>query len=284
MRGLGKGLDALISGSTMQQKASETTVSVYLIDNNTDQPRKYFNEEKLKELATSIEQHGVIQPIIVKKEGERYKIIAGERRYRAARLAGLNEVPVIVRDMDEQETLEVSLIENLHREDLNPMEEAEAIEKLIEEHDLTQEQAAQKLGRSRSAVTNTLRLLQLPKPIQQLLRTGKLTEGHARVLSAIDDEKMMLIIADKAAQGGWSVRETENRVYELVSGKKNKKTKPKKDRISVYMRNAQDKLTEHLGSKVKMSGNDNKGKIVIEYSSKKELSGLFDMIIGKKDE
>ena len=284
MRGLGKGLDALISGSTMQQKALETTVSVYLIDNNTDQPRKYFNEEKLKELASSIEQHGVIQPIIVKKEGERYKIIAGERRYRAARLAGLNEVPVIVRDMDEQETLEVSLIENLHREDLNPMEEAEAIEKLIEEHDLTQEQAAQKLGRSRSAVTNTLRLLQLPKPVQQMLRTGKLTEGHARVLSAIDDEKMMLIIADKAAQCGWSVRETENRVYELVSGKKNKKTKSKNDRISVYMRNAQDKLTEHLGSKVKMSGNDNKGKIVIEYSSKKELSGLFDMIIGKKDE
>ena len=172
MKGLGKGLDALLGGSGFEESSVVSTLSVYLIDTNLDQPRKTFDEAKLKELATSIEQHGVVQPIIVKKYDDRYKIIAGERRFRAARMAGLNEVPVIVRDLDEQEVLEVSLIENLQRENLNPIEEAAAIRALMDEHDLTQEEVAKRLGKSRPAIANSVRLLALPEEIKALVLDG----------------------------------------------------------------------------------------------------------------
>ena len=239
--------------------------SVYLIDNNSDQPRKKFDEAKLVELANSIAQHGIVQPIIVRKVGERYSIIAGERRFRAARRAGLNEVPVIVREMDEQQVLEVSLIENLQRENLNALEEAAAIRTLMDEHDLTQDEVAKRLGKSRPAIANAVRLLSLPEELQALV---------------LEDEELMIKLAGLAAAEGWSVRETERRVADALDAKKLEKRQPKREKLSTDMKSAQDSLREHLGTKVRFRGDENKGKIVIEYYSKDELAGIYDRIMG----
>ena len=283
MKGLGKGLDALLGGSTVAESSNTVnTLSVYLIDTNADQPRKQFDEAKLVELATSIEQHGVVQPIIVKKSDERYKIIAGERRFRAARLAGLNEVPVIVRDLSEQEVLEVSLIENLQRENLNPVEEAQAIRALMDEHDLTQEEVAKRLGKSRPAIANSVRLLALPHELQQLLLDGRLQAGHCRVLASIPDEQLMVKTALQAADSEWSVRETEQRVAALLALHSLERKQPKRSRLSNDIRHAQDKLRERLGTKVSFKGDDDRGKIVIEYFSKDELTNIYDLIMGEK--
>ena len=283
MKGLGKGLDALLGGSTVAESSNTVnTLSVYLIDTNAEQPRKQFDEAKLVELATSIEQHGVVQPIIVKKSDERYKIIAGERRFRAARLAGLNEVPVIVRDLSEQEVLEVSLIENLQRENLNPVEEAQAIRALMDEHDLTQEEVAKRLGKSRPAIANSVRLLALPQELQQLLLDGRLQAGHCRVLASIPDEQLMVKTALQAADGEWSVRETEQRVAALLALHSLERKQPKRSRLSNDIRHAQDKLRERLGTKVSFKGDDDRGKIVIEYFSKDELTNIYDLIMGEK--
>ncbi len=284
MKGLGKGLDALLGGSSIPEGSTVSTLSVYLIDTNFDQPRKTFDEAKLKELSVSIEQHGVVQPIIVKKSDDRYKIIAGERRFRAARMAGLNEVPVIVRDLDEQEVLEVSLIENLQRENLNPIEEAAAIRALMDEHDLTQEEVAKRLGKSRPAVANSVRLLALPEEIRNLLLDGKLQAGHCRVLASIPDDQLMINTAIKAADGEWSVRETEQRVASLLALKSLERKQPKRSRLSNDIRHAQDKLRERLGTKVSFKGDDDRGKIVIEYFSKDELTNIYDLIMGEKAE
>lgn len=283
MKGLGKGLDALLGGSTVPESSNTVnTLSVYLIDTNAEQPRKQFDEAKLVELATSIEQHGVVQPIIVKKSDERYKIIAGERRFRAARLAGLNEVPVIVRDLSEQEVLEVSLIENLQRENLNPVEEAQAIRALMDEHDLTQEEVAKRLGKSRPAIANSVRLLALPQELQQLLLDGRLQAGHCRVLASIPDEQLMVKTALQASDGEWSVRETEQRVAALLALHSLERKQPKRSRLSNDIRHAQDKLRERLGTKVSFKGDDDRGKIVIEYFSKDELTNIYDLIMGEK--
>lgn len=265
----------------MPNETAISTLSIYLIDNNSDQPRKKFDEEKLRELAASIEQHGVVQPIIIRKNGERYSIIAGERRFRAARMAGLNEVPVIVREMDEQEVLEVSLIENLQRENLNPLEEAQAIRMLMDEHDLTQEEVARRLGKSRPAVANSVRLLVLPEEVRGLLLSGGIQAGHARVLSSITDEKVLIEAAKRAAVEGWSVRETERRVEALLNENNIDKKQSKKVKLSSDLMSAQDSLREHLGTKVSFKGNEEKGRIVIEYFSREELNGIFDTIMGK---
>ncbi len=277
-------MDALLGGSSIPEGSTVSTLSVYLIDTNFDQPRKTFDEAKLKELSVSIEQHGVVQPIIVKKSDDRYKIIAGERRFRAARMAGLNEVPVIVRDLDEQEVLEVSLIENLQRENLNPIEEAAAIRALMDEHDLTQEEVAKRLGKSRPAVANSVRLLALPEEIRNLLLDGKLQAGHCRVLASIPDDQLMINTAIKAAGGEWSVRETEQRVASLLALKSLERKQPKRSRLSNDIRHAQDKLRERLGTKVSFKGDDDRGKIVIEYFSKDELTNIYDLIMGEKAE
>ena len=283
MKGLGKGLDALLGGSSYSEGNTVTAVSVYLIDNNADQPRKTFNDDKLRELAESIEQHGVIQPIIVQRKGDRYRIIAGERRFRAARMAGLNEVPVIVRDLNEQEVREVSLIENLQRENLNSIEEARAIKALMDEHDLTQEQVSKRLGRSRSAVANSTRLLDLPEAVQELLIEGKLQPGHARVLSTITDEDLLVKTARQAAVYEWSVRETEQRVQQVLSQNEMVKKQPKRSKMSNDMKQAQDRLREKLGTKVVLKGDEDRGSIVIDYFSKDELLAVFDKIMGKAE-
>ena len=285
MKGLGKGLEALLGNSSnIIEENTVNTVSVYLIDTNADQPRKVFDDEKLKELADSIEQHGVIQPLIVQTAGERYRIIAGERRFRAARLAGLNEVPVIVRDLNEQEVLEVSLIENLQRENLNAIEEARAIKALIDEHDLRQEDVAKRLGKSRPAIANSMRLLALPEAVQKLVTEAKLQAGHCRVLASIPNDELLTVTAKQAAAQGWSVRETEQRVQQLLSERSLEKKQPKRSKLSNDMKQAQDSLRERLGTKVSFKGDDDKGKIVIEYFSREELSGIYDVIMGRRSE
>ncbi len=279
MKGLGKGLDALLGGYNAPEEKDINNVSVYLIDNNSEQPRKQFDESKLRELADSIEQHGVVQPIIVRRCGERYTIVAGERRYRAARLAGLNEIPVIVRDLNEQEVREIALVENLQRENLNPIEEAAAIRALMDEHDLTQDEVSKKLGKSRSAVANAVRLLNMPEKIQELLLDGRLQAGHARVIASIPNDDIMCRLAEQAVKEGWSVRETEKQVNALLEERKLPKKQPKKTAISNDMCTAQEAMREHLGTKVTFKGSEDKGKIVIEYFSKDELQGIYELIM-----
>ncbi len=280
-RGLGKGLDALLGGYEPQEREPTATLSVHLIDINASQPRKQFDETKLDELAKSIERHGVVQPIIVRKNGARYTIVAGERRYRAARRAGLTEVPVIVRELDDEQVLEVALIENLQREDLNPIETAAAIKFLMEQHDLTQEEVSKRLGKSRPAIANTVRLLSLPEPIRELLRGGAIQAGHARVLASIPEDALMCETAAAAAKNGWSVRETEARVEALLKAKNLPKRQPKTQQsLSNDLSSAQESLRERLGTKVSLKGSEKKGRIVIEYYSSDELNDIFDTIMG----
>ena len=281
---LGRGLDALIGSYEPQENDAVKTVDISLIDNNPGQPRKQFDEDKLSELAHSIEQHGVVQPLIVKKNGARYTIIAGERRFRAARLAGLNEVPVLVRELNEQEILEVALIENLQRENLNAMEEARAIKQLMDEHDLTQEDVAKRLGKSRPAIANSVRLLSLPEEIQQFLSDGKLQAGHCRVLASVPDDELMVRLARLAIIDGWSVRETEERVKQALEKSALEKRQPKREKLSNDAKKAQDALRERLGTKVSLTGSDDRGRIVIEYFSKDELITIFDTIMGNNAE
>lgn len=283
MKGLGKGLDALLGGS-INKDGAISMLSVYLIDNNADQPRKRFDERKLEELAASIEQHGVVQPIIVKPNGDRYTIIAGERRFRAARIAGLNEVPSIIREIDEQEVRELALIENLQRENLNAIEEAFAIRALMDEHDLTQDAVAKRLGKSRPAIANTLRLLTLPEEVIKLVADGLLQPGHCRALGTITDDELMTELARQAVREGWSVRETERMVEKALEVKALEKRQTKRSKLSNDLVSAQDALRERLGTKVSIKGSEESGRIVIEYYSPEELNGLFDKIMGKTED
>lgn len=280
-RGLGKGLDALLGefNETPPQGVSE--IDVRLLDVNKSQPRKQFDEEKLQELAESIRRHGVVQPILVRKKGERYTIVAGERRYRAARLAGLNTVPVVVRELEEQQVMEVALIENIQREDLNPVEEAAAIRFLMKQHDLTQEEVAERISKSRSAIANTLRLLSLPEEALELLRDGSLSAGHGRALAAMKDEKLQLRLAKEAVEQGYSVRQME-----LLAKKYAEEQKPKEKtaaRMLPELFDAQEHLRARLGTRVKISGSEKKGKIVIEYFSPEDLQRIYDMIGGSAE-
>ncbi|MBR5292404.1 MAG: ParB/RepB/Spo0J family partition protein [Clostridia bacterium] len=281
-KALGKGLDALLGDFSEPQASGLQEMDIYLIDTNEDQPRKTFDKEKLEELAESLKLHGVVQPIVVRKMGERYSIIAGERRYRAARMAGLATVPVVVRDMDEMQAREVALIENIQRENLNPIEEAAAIKSLMDLHDLTQEEVSRRISKSRPAVSNTIRLLSLPDEVQDMVKQGQLQAGHARAILAIPDDLNRTIIARRIAQSGASVREAERIVkaelnprMEPVTPKAEKRT-PDPD-----LRAAEDALRERLGTKVSIQGSAAKGKLVIEYYTKDQLSGLYDLLIGE---
>ena len=281
-KALGKGLDALLGDFSEPQASGLQEMDIYLIDTNEDQPRKTFDKEKLEELAESLKLHGVVQPIVVRKMGERYSIIAGERRYRAARMAGLSTVPVVVRDMDEMQAREVALIENIQRENLNPIEEAAAIKSLMDLHDLTQEEVSRRISKSRPAVSNTIRLLSLPDEVQDMVKQGQLQAGHARAILAIPDDLNRTIIARRIAQSGASVREAERIVkaelnprMEPVTPKAEKRT-PDPD-----LRAAEDALRERLGTKVSIQGSAAKGKLVIEYYTKDQLSGIYDLLINE---
>lgn len=275
--GLGRGMDALfLDNSATGNETSGTMLSINEIEPNRNQPRKNFSEKGLEELAKSIEQNGIIQPILVRPMSDgSYQLIAGERRWRAARMAGLHEVPVTIREMTDEEASVFALIENLQREDLNPVEEAEGLKSLIESYGFTQEEAADRVGKSRTAVTNTLRLLKLPSPVLQLLGDGKLSAGHARALLGLDDEKEMLRIAQTTIAQELSVRQVEKMVKYAAQGEKPKPKKRDKKRDKYYDE-VEIALTNMLGRKVKiyLSSSGHKGTLEFEFFGKEDLTKL----------
>ena len=296
-KGLGKGLDSLIPDkSTQVAKPSDSSkkendgvkkeklsngyvmVKINEVEPNREQPRKDFDEDALLELSDSIKQYGVIQPLLVQKRDGFYEIIAGERRWRAAKLAGIKEVPVNIKEYSEQEMVEVALIENIQREDLNPIEEAMAYKRLIEEFNLKQDELAERVSKSRTAVTNSMRILKLSKRVQQMIVDDMISTGHARALLAIDDEEVQYTIANKIFDEKLSVRETEKLVKDL--------NKPKKEKPEVEVANSfvyeslEEKLKSKMGTKVNVKHKPNgKGKIEIEYYSDDELEHIFEMIM-----
>jgi ParB family chromosome partitioning protein len=276
-RGLGKGLGALLPGVDTEEDSPIKEIKLTEIEPNKSQPRKNFDEEKLEALAESIKTHGVIQPIIVKKlESGFYQIIAGERRWRAARLAGLKTIPVIIKDYEKKEVLEIALIENLQREDLNPIEESEAYQNLINEFNLTQEEISARVGKSRSAIANALRLLNLPEGIKQLLIEDKISSGHARAILSIDNIELQIQVANKVVNEGLSVRETEKYVKALVS-QKSKKNKKDNKLSHVYI-DIQNRMSQNLGTKVRIYPGANKSKIEIEYYSDDDLERIMNLL------
>lgn len=277
-KGLGRGLDALLGDYTQPTPEGVQELDIHLIDTNAGQPRKDFDQEKLQELADSIRQHGVVQPILLRQNGERYVIVAGERRFRAARLAGLEKVPAIVKDLDEAQVMEVALIENLQREDLNPIEEAAAIRFLMQQHDLTQEEVSRRLSKSRPAIANSLRLLTLPEPVQAYLRNGKLQAGHARALAGLQDPEAQAVLADKIAGEGLSVRAAESLARE--QGQKPPRQKKEPPATDPDLAAAEASLREWLGTKVSIQGSSQRGRIVIEYYNAELLQGIYDLLRG----
>ncbi len=277
-KGLGRGLDALLGDYTQPTPEGVQQVDIRRIDTNAGQPRKDFDQEKLQELADSIRQHGVVQPILLRQNGERYVIVAGERRFRAARLAGLEKVPAIVKDLDEAQVMEVALIENLQREDLNPIEEAAAIRFLMQQHDLTQEEVSKRLSKSRPAIANSLRLLTLPEPVQAYLRNGKLQAGHARALAGLQDPEAQAVLADKIVGEGLSVRAAESLARE--QGQKPPRQKKEPPATDPDLAAAEASLREWLGTKVSIQGSSQRGRIVIEYYNAELLQGIYDLLRG----
>ena len=285
-RGLGRGLNALLSDEalniTAEGQATIKIVDINDVEPNFGQPRKKFSKEELQELSQSILEYGVIQPLIVREKNNKYEIVAGERRYRAARLAGLKELPIIIKFFSDQQTLEVALIENIQREDLNPMELACAYSLLMERFDLTQEQVADKVGKSRTAVTNILRLLKLTPYVQEKLREDAISYGHARAILAIKDIKLQKQLTDLVIEKQLSVREIEKYIQNLSSNKDNKKKDKEKELYNPFYREIQEDLQRVLGTKVAISKGAKKGKIEIEYYSDEELSRIIQIINANK--
>lgn len=292
--GLGKGLDSLIPNKTVKttekqanktqkekvkvEKSGETIVKITQVESNSEQPRKDFDEDALLELADSIKQFGVLQPLLVQKKNDYYEIIAGERRWRAAKLAGLKEVPVLVREYTEQEVVEISLIENIQRENLNPIEEAIAYKRLLKEFHLKQDEIAERVSKSRTAVTNSMRLLKLNSKVQQMVIDDMISTGHARALLALEDEEQQYTIANKIFDEKLSVRETEKLIKILKNPKKTAK-KEKIEHTFIY-ENLEEKMKGIMGTKVNVNPKSNgKGKIEIEYYSEEELERIFDLIM-----
>ena len=273
---LGKGLGALIPNDIPAKDNNKPSViSLNLIKSNDDQPRKSFDDEKIAELAQSIKEHGIIQPIILNKKDDYYVIVAGERRWRAAKLLGLKEVPAIVMELTDKNILEISLIENIQRQDLNPIEEALAYKKLLSDFNLTQEELSKRVGKSRVAITNVIRLTGLSETVKQYLIDEVITEGHGRALLAIEDPKLQCEIAQKVIDEKLSVRELER----LIKLSKSDKPEKKKVReINPYYKDVTDRLQNYFGTKVNISNKNNKGKIEIEYYSEEDLQRILEII------
>ncbi|BDR68500.1 ParB/RepB/Spo0J family partition protein [Clostridium tetani] len=276
---LGKGLGALIPDEIQEKEIErKNTLPIESIKSNDNQPRRSFDEEKISELSQSIKEFGIIQPIIVKKiaNGTKYEIVAGERRWRAAKLAGLEEVPVIIKELSNREVLEISLIENIQREDLNPIEESKAYQELLNSFNLTQGDLSKKLGKSRVTITNSLRLLNLDARVQEMLIRELITEGHGRALLAIKDINIQFEIAQKIIINKLSVRETERLVKSL-----NKKEETKDSIVSKnnpYYEDIKNRLEDFFQTKVKIDNKNNKGKIEIEYYSEEDLQRIIDIL------
>ena len=281
-RGLGRGLDALLDPYVIpsdEKHASPESgtvllVPIHSIDTNTDQPRKHFDEAALNELADSIRVHGIVQPLIAVRKGDRYRIIAGERRFRAAKIAGLKEVPVLPADYDEAEIHEVSLIENIQRENLNPVEEASAIRFLMQQYDMTQEEVAERIGKSRPSIANALRLLSLPESVLELLRNGSLSSGHGKVLAGLDDPEEIEKLAQEAVRLGYPVRALETRVKNLKKPVPEKKPVSKSRELS----GAEAAFREALKTKVRIHGTEERGTIQIDYFSRDDLERIYTIL------
>lgn len=283
-KGLGKGLDSLIPSIEIEEIVEEKVeggapfmMDIHKVEPNRDQPRKIFEEDSLAELADSIRQYGILQPLLVQKQEDYYSIIAGERRWRAARLAGLKEVPVVIKELNRQESMEIALIENIQRQDLNPVEEARAYQMLIQEFGLKHEELADRVSKSRTAITNSMRLLKLDESVLDMLIRGDLTQGHARALLAIDDQKLQLHAAQTVIDKNLTVRETEKLVRNLLEPPV-KKEKTELPGQAVY-RDIEKKLKDRLGTKVAISRKDeNQGRIEISYYSVDELERIIEML------
>lgn len=283
-RGLGRGLDALLNTDSVVETTTDyekdvKIIKITQIEPNKSQPRSEFDEEKLQALADSIAEYGVLQPIVVKlnKNGF-YTIIAGERRWRAARIAKLKEMPAIVKNYDEQGEKEVALIENLQRENLNAIEEALGIQELMDLYGMTQEEVAKKVGKSRSAVANSVRLLHLPDGVKKLVKDGALSMGHARALLALENDTVAEEVAKKIIQEDFSVRQTENHIKTLLTVKKKKKVTKEQEEIARYIKSLEQTLSSELGTKIKIVNKSNKGKIEIPYSSAEDFDRIIKII------
>ena len=276
---LGRGLSALIPGGSAVERKGVVMLGIEEIQPDRGQPRRYFDEQHILELAESIRAKGVLQPLLVRREGEGYALVAGERRWRAAQRAGLRELPCIIRDVSEPEAFELALIENIQREDLNAIEEAEAYQRLIEYHGLTQEELAQRVGKDRSTVANALRLLRLPEPIKLAMSSGALTMGHARALLALGDETDLRRAAEKVINEGLSVRQVEQLVQRL-KGKKVIRQESARDG-GVQLRHVVERLQRKLGAKVALRDRDGAGTVEIRYHSHAELDRILKSILGE---
>lgn len=284
-KGLGKGLSALIPEGDNENEAQKAhEISLKLISRNPYQPRKTFNDERMKELVKSIEEHGVIQPVLVRKSGKNYELVAGERRFRAAQLAGLKQIPAVVKDLEEDEMLEYAMIENLQREDLNPLEEAEAYKQLMEQFNFTQEKLANRIGKSRPVIANTMRLLSLAPEVQQYLREGRLSAGHARALVPIEEWETQKKAAVRILYEKMTVRETENFIStlsqkpEVIGADKIEKYKKKEVPVDPQIIDIEERLCRQLGTRVKIKDKKKRGKIEIEYYSHKELERILEKL------
>lgn len=282
--GLGKGLDAIFMENESESKNSTVTLKISEIEPNRDQPRKDFDESALAELAHSISQHGVLQPLLVRPLiGGGYQIVAGERRYRACRMAGVTEVPVVIRELSDSETMELALIENLQRENLTPIEEAKGFGVLVDEYGMSQEEVSQAVGRSRSAVANSLRLLNLPKEVSDMVESGEISAGHGRTLLALGSEEEMINAAKQIYEKELSVRQTEKLVKAINAEKDKAQKEDKQERISLkpsYFSEVELALTEYLGKKVTVTGSKNNegGVLQIEFYSQDELKELANKL------
>ena len=290
-KGLGRGIGNLIPEETKDEKdvvvkevvkevvvkePAEVKVRISQVEPNKEQPRKYFDEDALIELSESIKQYGVLQPSLVQKKDNYYEIIAGERRWRAAKLAGVKEIPVVIKDYSDQEVMEIALIENIQREDLNPIEEAQAYQRLIKDYRLKQDEVAEKVSKSRAAITNSLRLLKLDKRVQEMVMEGKLSNGHARTIISIEDGDKQYAIAQKIFDEKLSVREVEKLMRE--QDKKGKQPKELPENDFVY-RDLEEKLSKSLGTQVTIKNkSNNKGKIEIQYYSQSELERILEFL------
>ena len=274
--GLGKGLGALLVNNVIEEEKVQEgeavqSLKIIEVEPNREQPRRNFDEEALEELANSIKEYGVIQPIIVTKQEDYYQIVAGERRWRASKKAGLSEIPAIVREYDKQKNSEIALIENIQREDLNPIEKALAIRTLLDTYNLTQQKLADKLGISRSGLANTVRILNLSPEVIELVKEGKLTEGHCKALLAIEDTEKQYKVAVQMIESGDSVREAEKQV-------KTKKKKASNDRYEPIYREIETSFRNFFGTKVKLDAKQRSGKIIIQYSSNEDLDRILNLI------
>ncbi|WP_078414511.1 ParB/RepB/Spo0J family partition protein [Priestia abyssalis] len=277
-KGLGKGINALFAGLELQTEESVQEINIHELRPNPYQPRKVFKKEAIEELKDSILQHGILQPIVVRKSIKGYEIVVGERRFRAAKEAELNAVPVIVRDLSEKQMMELALLENLQREDLTPIEEALAYQMLMKQLNVTQDQLASRLGKSRPHIANHLRLLNLPENVQDLISHGELSMGHGRALLSLKNKENIIHLANKALKEGWNVRQLEQQIAQLNENvSRETKSKPQKD---VFIKETEAVLRESLGTSVTIKQNKSKGKIEIEFFSKDDLERLIEIFQG----